>query len=77
MQPIVQNQCQGCHTRTGAGGGIKLTNYTEIKASAATGAFWGSIIQSGGFSVMPKESKLSACELPKIDFWINRGALNN
>ena len=77
VQPIVQNQCQGCHSGSGAGGGIKLTNYTEIKASVATGAFWGSIVQSGNFSNMPKGSKLSACELAKIDSWIKRGALNN
>jgi uncharacterized membrane protein len=77
VQPIVQNQCQGCHSGSGAGGGIKLTNYTEIKASATTGKFWGSINQTAGFSAMPKGSKLSACELAKIDSWIKRGALNN
>jgi uncharacterized membrane protein len=77
VQPIVKNQCEGCHIGTGAGGGIKLSTYTEIKASVATGKFWGSIIQASGFSAMPKGAKLSACELAKIDSWIKRGALNN
>jgi uncharacterized membrane protein len=77
VQPILKNQCEGCHTGTGAGGGIKLTTYAEIKASVATGKFWGSIIQSAGFSAMPKGQKMSACELAKIDSWIKRGSLNN
>ncbi len=77
VQPIVKNNCEGCHTGTGAGGGIKLTTYAEIKASVATGKFWGSIVQASGFSAMPKGSKLSACELAKIDSWIKRGSVNN
>ena len=77
VQPIVKNKCEGCHTGTGAGGGIKLTTHAEIKASVATGKFWGSINQTAGYSPMPKSSKLSACELAKIDSWIKRGALNN
>lgn len=39
VQPIVQNQCQGCHTGSGTGGGIKLTNYTEIKTSVLQARF--------------------------------------
>lgn len=77
VQPIVQNKCQGCHNAVSAGGGIKLTTYAEIKACVATGKFWGSINYLAGFSAMPKGTKLSACELAKIDSWIKRGALNN
>lgn len=77
VQPIVKNKCEGCHTGAGAGGGIKLTTYAEIKASVATGRFWGSIAQLAAYSPMPKGAKLSACELAKIDSWIKRGALNN
>ena len=77
VQPIVQSRCQGCHNASSAGNGIKLTTYAEIKASVATGAFFGSISYSNNFSNMPKGTKLSACELAKIDSWIKRGALNN
>ena len=77
VQPIVQNKCQGCHSGVDPQGGIKLSTYTEIKASVSTGKFWGSINQTSGFSAMPKGAKLPACELDKIDSWIKRGALNN
>jgi uncharacterized membrane protein len=77
VQPIVQNRCQGCHNASSAGGGIKLTSHAEIKACVATGKFWGSINYLTGFSPMPKSTKMSACELAKIDSWIKRGALNN
>jgi uncharacterized membrane protein len=77
IQPIVQNQCQGCHSATNPSGGIALSNYAQIKASVQTGKFWGSIKQLTGYSKMPVGSKLSDCELSKIDAWIKRGALNN
>jgi uncharacterized membrane protein len=77
VQPIIQNRCQGCHNASSAGGGIQLTTHAQIKASVATGKFWGSINYLAGFSAMPKNSKMSACELAKIDSWIKRGALNN
>jgi uncharacterized membrane protein len=77
VQPLVKNKCEGCHTGSNAGSGIKLTNYTEIKAAVATGKFWGSVSYAAGYSAMPKGYKLSACELAKIDAWIKRGALNN
>jgi hypothetical protein len=74
IAPLVQKQCQGCHTSTAP----KLTNYTEIKASIQTGKFWGSINHNSGFSAMPQgTNKLSTCDLNKINAWIKRGALNN
>lgn len=78
VMPIVQNKCQGCHNAANPGGGIKLTNYTEVKASVASGAFWGSIAWLTGYSKMPKGGQqLSSCELQKIDAWIKKGGLNN
>jgi uncharacterized membrane protein len=77
IQPLVQNQCQGCHGTTNPSGGISLTNYTQIKASVQTGRFWGSIQQLSGFVKMPVGSRLSDCELNKVNAWIKRGALNN
>ena len=77
VQPIVQNQCQGCHGATNPSGGIALSNYTQIKASVQTGKFWGSIQQLAGYSKMPVGGRLSDCELNKMNAWIKRGALNN
>jgi uncharacterized membrane protein len=77
VQPIIQNKCVGCHNASSSGGGILLTTHAQVKASVATGKFWGSINHMAGFSAMPKNTKLSACDLAKIDSWIKRGALNN
>ena len=77
IQPIVQNQCVGCHGATSPSAGISLTNYTQINASVKTGRFWGSVAQLAGYVKMPTGSKLQTCELNKIDAWIKRGALNN
>jgi uncharacterized membrane protein len=78
ISPLVVNKCQGCHSATNAGGGIKLDNYAAIKASVQTGKFWGSMVYLAGVSKMPKAAdKLPTCELNKIKAWIDRGALNN
>ncbi len=78
IAPLVQNKCQGCHTGTSAGGGIKLDSYATIKTSVQSGKFWGSIVHTTGYSQMPKGSaKLPQCELNKIQAWIKRGAINN
>jgi uncharacterized membrane protein len=78
ISPLVVNKCQGCHTGTGAGAGIKLDSYATIKASVQTGKFWGSMAYLAGVSKMPKgTSQLPTCELNKIKAWIDRGALNN
>jgi uncharacterized membrane protein len=78
IAPLVQTKCQGCHTGASAGGGIKLTTYTEIKASVQTGKFWGSLAYAAGVSKMPKgTNQLPACELNKIQAWIKRGTVNN
>jgi uncharacterized membrane protein len=77
IQPLIQNQCQGCHGATSPSGGISLTNYTQIKASVQTGRFWGSMQQLTGFVKMPVGGRLSDCELNKVNAWIKRGALNN
>jgi len=78
IMPVIQNSCVGCHGTSNPGGGISLTNYAQVKASVTSGRFYGSLIQASGYYAMPLNgSKLSSCELNKINAWIKRGALNN
>jgi hypothetical protein len=78
VSPLVINACKGCHNPNSTNGGINLTTYAEIKASVETGKFMGSIKHSSGFSAMPKGgTKLSDCQIKKIQRWIHLGALNN
>jgi hypothetical protein len=78
VKPIIENRCQGCHSGTIPSGNIAYTTYAQIKASALTPAFLGSMRKTAGYSFMPKGgTQLSACELNKIESWIKRGAPNN
>jgi mono/diheme cytochrome c family protein len=69
--------CKGCHNQASLGGGIDLSTYATVKASAA-GRLMGSINHTAGYSAMPKGSnKLSDCQIRQIQKWINAGTLNN
>ncbi len=79
--PIVSQYCLSCHSNASAataGAGIKLEDYSDIKAYADNGKLLGSIKQETGFSAMPKGGgKLNDCNISLIETWINNGALNN
>lgn len=69
-----RNGCTGCHTGTGASGGIRLDSYTAVKAKVTDGRLWGSINHLSGFSPMPQSTgKMAACDLLKIRKWIDSG----
>lgn len=74
IQPLVANQCLGCHSTASTGGGILLKNYADIKASGLTGKFYGSVIWANGISAMPKNgAKMSDCYAEKVKAWIDSG----
>ncbi len=78
--PILQTNCtnKGCHTTAKQDAGIVLDNYTGSKACVDGGRLIGSLKGSVGFSAMPKGYPLiSACDLARIENWINKGAPNN
>lgn len=77
IKPIIADKCQGCHNPNSLGGGIDLSSYTAIKASAASGKLYGSITWASGFSKMPQVGKLPTCEISQIKKWIDAGSLNN
>ncbi|WP_276364493.1 hypothetical protein [Daejeonella sp. H1SJ63] len=77
IKPLIANKCQGCHNPGSLGGGIDLSTYTAVKASAQSGKLYGSVSWAAGFSKMPQGSKLPACELSQIKSWIDAGMLNN
>lgn len=78
VNPLIQSSCKGCHNPNSTNGGINLTTHAEIKASIQTGKFMGSIKHTTGVSAMPKGgTKMSDCQIKKIQRWINLGALDN
>jgi hypothetical protein len=78
ISPLMSTYCRGCHNPASPGGGIDLSTYNGIKASALTGKLLGSIQHTGGISAMPKgSSKLSACQITQTQQWIGAGCPNN
>jgi hypothetical protein len=78
IRPMITNKCQGCHSGAGAGGGVDLTTYLNVKARVTDGKLWGSVNHDPGYAPMPKNTaKLSSCELTQVRKWIDAGAPNN
>ncbi len=78
IKPLMTNKCQGCHNPASLGGGVDLSTYAGVKASALTGKLYGSIIWSAGISAMPKGGlKMPDCEIKQVKKWIDAGTPNN
>jgi hypothetical protein len=78
ISSIISESCLSCHQGSGAGGGIDLNNYANVKIQADNGKLLGTIQQLSGYSPMPKgAAKLSDCKINQINIWINKGTQNN
>lgn len=80
VSPILMANCatSGCHTTSAMAGGYAYQSHSETLVSVNNGKLIASINHKSGASQMPKGgSKLSDCDINKIQAWINRGALNN
>ncbi|MEO8416391.1 MAG: hypothetical protein ABI472_22200 [Ginsengibacter sp.] len=73
----INTYCKGCHNPASLGGGVDLSTFAVVKASAS-GRLMGSINHTAGYSAMPKgTSKLADCQVAQIQKWINAGMPNN
>jgi Planctomycete cytochrome C len=77
VQPIITNQCVGCHKPGSLGGNIDLSTYSLVKVQVDNGKLLGSISHAVGFVPMPQGTKLSDCQITQIKNWIDAGAPNN
>jgi ribosomal protein S16 len=77
IQPIITNQCVGCHKPGSLSGNIDLSTYSLVKVQVDNGKLLGSVTHSVGYQPMPQGTKLSECQITQIKNWINAGALNN
>jgi len=71
--------CTDCHSELFTyRDGIEMDSYNGVKSSVNTGLVWPSINHADGVPPMPVGiSKLSDCELNKIEAWINAGMPEN
>lgn len=76
VAPVFAGNCNSCHGSVSPSGNITTDNYSSVKANISR--IRGAVNHQSGFSPMPQNaSKLSACDLTKIDVWINQGMPNN
>ncbi len=74
VQPLMDTYCKGCHSGPSPQGGLSLSTYAEVKASAQSGRLYGSIAHLPGYSPMPKGgAALPSCSVNKVRRWINLG----
>jgi hypothetical protein len=76
ITPIINANCNICHSKTTASGGVVLDNYTDLASHISR--VWGDINHFSGYDPMPKDGNmLSPCEINQIQAWMNKGTPNN
>lgn len=76
--PMLEKYCNGCHAGSSPSGDISLDTYSNVSNYVTNGSLMGSIRHDPGFKAMPEgRGKLSACDIKKIQSWIDAGAANN
>jgi hypothetical protein len=76
ISPIIQRDCAGCHSGSGASAGIQLYDYTSVKnyMSSNKMRLLGSVKWDGTASNMPKGgNKWSNCNISSMAAWVNQG----
>jgi hypothetical protein len=76
--PFVALQCESCHSGSDPDGGLLLTNYAEISASANTQEFLDQILVQNGAVGMPyNNAPMAQCRIDQLLKWIEDGTPNN
>jgi hypothetical protein len=78
IKPILSANCgtSGCHSGPNAFGGLDLNTFSASAQIADNGNLVGRIKGTSG-AIMPPGSPLGACEIEKIQAWVDDGAPNN
>jgi hypothetical protein len=77
IKPILQTNCNGCHSATAPSAGLNLTDYNVVKTIALNGRLMGSVKQIAPYKPMPPGGKLSDCQIGQLEKWVQAGAPNN
>ena len=76
--PVISDNCAACHNEASPSGNISLDSYDNIVAVAQNGRLLGAIKHENGWSPMPKGGgQLPACDIQKIETWVNAGTPDN
>lgn len=78
IKPMLDHYCTGCHSGASPSGNITLTSHADVQAVALNGKLLGAVSWSNGYQKMPKGgARWSACNINKLQNWIEHGAPNN
>ena len=77
VQPVISNNCIGCHSGSTVNGGVNLSSHGGVQAAAQSGKLYNAISQNGLATPMPPNGKLPACDIARIKAWIDEGMKNN
>lgn len=76
--PVLEAQCNICHSATANQGNVNLEGYENVKAYANNGSLYGSVAHDPGYSPMPSAAqKILQCDIDKIRAWVEAGAPDN
>ncbi len=70
IEPLILSRCANCHFPGGTGPG-DFTQYANVKAIVDNGSFQQQVFISRS---MPQGGSLSACDLQKLQAWVDAGA---
>jgi mono/diheme cytochrome c family protein len=78
ISKIIETRCKGCHSGNAPGGGILLTNYSQVNAIATDNRLLGVVRQLKGYKAMPLGGqKLPSCQIDQISIWVKNGSKND
>lgn len=74
IEPIVRNNCYGCHSAGSNIAGFTFDSYAALKLYAQSGQLYGAISHASGYRPMPDGgTKLDDCTIAIIKKWIDTG----
>ena len=78
IKPLIENQCESCHSGTSPSGGLLLAGHEAISDAALAGSLLARIsLEEGNPLLMPPSGALGACDIAAISQWIDDGAPAN
>jgi cytochrome c5 len=72
ISPIVQNNCQGCHSGGSPSGNLDLTTYENVVSAVSNKNLFGHLLGTS-YSLMPPSGSLSECNINQFNAWISKG----
>tara|TARA_R110002072_G_scaffold125612_4_gene261834 strand:- start:2343 stop:3056 length:714 start_codon:yes stop_codon:yes gene_type:complete len=71
IQPIINQNCVNCHGGANPQAGLLLNNYQNVRSAILNNNLREKINDEANFTVMPPGGKMNACDLERMNAWIN------